>query len=74
MAERSWPLYETCVRVVVWVLAAMRALKEGARLGDPRVAAVRSDAAVWIAEGMTPWEAVTLAGDLAFRRYGLPRR
>jgi hypothetical protein len=74
MAERSWPLYESCVRVVVWFLAAVRGWKEGARLDDPRVAAVRSDAAVWVSEGMTPWEAVALAGDLAFRRFGLPRR
>jgi hypothetical protein len=74
MAERSWPLFETCVRVVVWLLAAARGLREGARLGDPRVAVLRSDAAVWVSEGMTPWEAVALAGDLAFRRYGLRRR
>jgi hypothetical protein len=40
---------------------------------DARIAWVREQAMTCIVEGMPPGEAVALAGDLAFRRFGLPR-
>jgi hypothetical protein len=40
---------------------------------DARIAWVREQAMTCIAEGMAPGEAVALASDLAFRRYGLAR-
>ncbi len=61
------------VRVIVWVCAVLRGWKEGASFADPRVAWMRSQAVACVAEGMTPWEAVALAGDLAFRCYGRER-
>jgi hypothetical protein len=45
-------------------------LVEGVALSDPRVMWIREQAAVCVGEGMAPREAVALAWDLAFRRYG----
>jgi hypothetical protein len=42
-------------------------------LDDARIAWVREQAMTCVAEGMSPREAVALAGDLAFRRYGIAR-
>ena len=38
-------------------------------MDDARIAWVRMQAMTCVAEGMSPAEAVELAGDLAFRRY-----
>ncbi|WP_242335318.1 hypothetical protein [Anaeromyxobacter sp. SG66] len=69
MLEKSTRLGEVYVRAAMWLLART----EGVPLDDPRIAWAREQAEQCIAEGMAPREAVRLAADLAFRRYGLPR-
>jgi hypothetical protein len=61
-------------KLMVWLHAERLAAFERVARDDPRMTWIREQAAVCVAEGMAPGEAVQLAADLAFRRYGVARR
>jgi hypothetical protein len=70
--DKSEPCRERSALGIVWLGIVLRAEVEGVPLEDHRVMWMLDQAMVCVSEGMPPWEAVQLAGDLAFRQYGLP--
>ena len=70
MPDQSRRKWDTCTRISIWLHTARLAFRQGVKLADARVQEANRLALCWIREGMSVREAVRLAGDLAFRRYG----